>query len=385
MTRPPEYTLLYPPVIRFGWGARHELTDVLKRLGNGRLPRALLVSIRSLTRTGQVDEFAALCGGELAGRFSEVEHDPSLATVDRIAQMARDTRAEALVAVGGGSVIDAAKAAAILAPLPVPAGAYFRGERPLERPGLPFVALPTTAGTGAEITKNSVLTDTEAKVKASLRSPHMVPFAAIVDAELTVTQPPALTAASGLDALTQAIESYVSKHANAVTRALAISAVQRLMCHLGAAYRDGTDRAARTAVAEGSLLSGMAFSQSGLGAVHGLAHPLGLTLGLAHGLTCAILLPPVLRWNLPACRPEFTELAAVTGSASADEFVAAVARMARELGVPEDFRALGLTGDRFEYIVANCRSASMKANPRPMSDADVVSLLSALSAGSGNG
>jgi len=190
--------------------------------------------------------------------------------------------------------------------------------------------------------------------------------------------PPALTAASGLDALTQAIESYISLNAHVVSRSLAEPAVKLLFGGLRAAFMNGQDREARTRVAEGSLLSGMAFSQSGLGAVHGLAHPMGLLLDLAHGLTCAILLPHILRWNLPVCRAALGELGSAVGVASAEDFVAAVDELCVALGIPKNFRAAGLQEAHFPTIVKNCRSGSMKANPRPMQDQHILDLLNTL-------
>jgi len=377
MTRQNDFTLLYPAVISFGWGCCEQLTDVLENLGQGAAPRTFLACARTIVRTGRLARFSELCG-ELCGCDQDIPHDPPLATVDRLAQEAREARAEVIVAVGGGSVIDAAKAAAAVAPTSEPVQPYFDGERAIPAPGLPFVALPTTAGTGAEITKNSVLTDRQAGVKKSLRSPHMVPAAALVDPELTLTLPPSLTAASGLDALTQAVESYTSQRANAVSRPLAAAAVRRLMQHLPTVFRDGGDREARTAVAEGSLLSAMAFSQSGLGAVHGLAHPIGLALDLAHGVTCAVLLPHVLRWNEPVCRADLDELGRAAGLGGADAFVAAVADLCRQLEIPAGLAEFGLSEDHFPAIVANCRSGSMAANPRPMTDEDVTELLGRL-------
>jgi alcohol dehydrogenase class IV len=301
-----------------------------------------------------------------------------LGTVDTLVRLARGVAAEAIVGVGGGSVIDAAKAAAVLAPLEGSVTEYFRGESEITAPGLPYVAMPTTAGTGAEITRNAVLTDPEAGVKRSLRSPHMVPAAALIDPELTTTMPPALTAHSGLDALTQAVESYTSLRSNAVSRPLAIEAIQRLFSALPAAYRDGSHREARTTVAEGSLLSAMAFSQSGLGAVHGLAHPIGHILNLPHGLTCAVLLPHILRWNEPACHRELEALAAAIGGRSAEDFIEAVTQLCHTLGIPSTFAELGLDKQHVAPIVANCRSGSMAANPKPMSDEDVRELLGRL-------
>jgi alcohol dehydrogenase class IV len=151
--------------------------------------------------------------------------------------------------------------------------------------------------------------------------------------------------------------------------------------HLETAVRDGQDRAARTAVAEGSLLSAMAFSQSGLGAVHGLAHPLGLMLGLPHGFTCAVLLPHILEINRPACEPALAELAGAAGIAGgAAGFIDTVQTLCRQLGIPKTFAAAGLAPGHFPAILKNCRSNSMSANPRPLSDAEILALLGQLTA-----
>jgi alcohol dehydrogenase class IV len=381
MVNKTDYTLLYPPVIEFGWGSRRRLPEVIAARGFGLSPGVVLVCSRTLARSGRRAELEALCGGNICACLHDVPHDPPLAAVNALLAAMREPGCQLVVAVGGGSVIDAAKAAAVIAPIGEHVEPFFRGERAIEGPGLPFVALPTTAGTGAEITKNSVLTDVARNVKKSLRSDHMVPTAAIVDPELTVTLPPSITAASGMDALTQAVESFLSTRAHNVSRSLAAAAVRLLMAGLPGAYADGGNREARTDVAEGSLLSAMAFSQSGLGAVHGLAHPVGLALDAAHGLVCAVLLPHVLRWNAPACDPELGRLASVTGYSGAEEFIGAIEELCRALGIPRTFAAMGLADVHVEYIVANCRSGSMAANPRPMEDDDVRALLRRLTDG----
>ena len=304
--------------------------------------------------------------------------EPPLENVDQLIELGRKENVTAVVAVGGGSTIDAAKAAAAIIPFPGTTSEYFNEERKLTAKGLFFAALPTTAGSGAEITKNAVLTDSAGKVKKSIRSPYMVPDLAIVDPLLTISMPPSLTAASGLDALTQAIESYTSSAANAVTRALAKSAVQKIMGSLLRVYQDGNDIVQRGNMAEGSLLSAMAFSQSGLGAVHGLAHPIGSLLGLAHGLTCSILLPPIMNWNLPVCRDLYNELAAACNLTDAESMVSEITGLRSAMDLPADFRQLGLKKEHFPFIITNCRSNSMKCTPRQMTDQDVIHLLNTL-------
>lgn len=372
-----DYQLLYPPLIRFAWGCRSETPARMREIGNARPPRTMLVSSASVRKSGVLDGLIDELGKALVAEQVGVSHDPPLAEVDAIADTLRASGAEAVLAIGGGSVIDAAKAAAAIAPTDLPCAEFYHRGKPVPATALPLVALPTTAGTGAEITKNSVLSDPVANTKKSIRSPFMVPRAALIDPELTLSMSPALTAASGLDALTQAIESYLSLGAQATSQALAIAAVRLLNKWLPVAYADGTDREARTRVAEGSMLSAMAFGESGLGAVHGLAHPIGHLLGLPHGHTCAVILPHVLRWNQPARPRAFAELAAACGETSGDGFIAAIETLNRRMGIPNTLAQLR-PEDHADYIVANCRSGSMKANPRPLDDRQVRALLDRL-------
>ena len=371
--------LRYPCPIVFGWGEHARLPELIRdSLPAESAPRVLLVATRGIAgRPAQ--ELEKLLGTAPVAVCSGIPHDPPLEAVQNIVRQAWKQHANVVVAMGGGSVIDAAKAAAAVAPQEGELAEYFHGQRRLECPGLPLIALPTTAGSGAEITKNAVLTDRAGGVKKSLRSPLMVPAAAIVDPELTVSMPPELTAASGLDALTQAVEAYISAWAHAVSRLLAAEATRLLLEHLPVACRNGDDRDARTGMAEGSLLSAMAFSQSGLGAVHGLAHPLGVALGLPHGYVCAVLLPHILLWNAPVSQDSLEILARQVGCGCSGELVERIVALVAELGIPADFANDGLTEAHFADIVANCRSNSMSANPRPMTDEDVRELLQRLS------
>ncbi len=369
------FSLTYPSTIKYGWGCRRELGGLIVERG---IRRPLLVATRSHGEASARRAWEELCGLPFVHVVSGVPHDPPLEAVDEIIAAGRELSADAVIAVGGGSVIDAAKAAAALISRVGWTGEYFRGEREIDSPGLPFLALPTTAGTGAELTRNAVLSDPRSGEKKSLRSPYMVPSVALVDPELTVSMPPGLTAASGLDAFTQAVESFLSRRANAVSRPLALESAGLLFHGLPHAYREGTNEESREHVARGSLLSAMAFSQSGLGAVHGLAHPIGSALELPHGLTCAILLPHVLEWNLPACRDDLARLARHCAGEQAEGFVAAVRELTLALGIPKTFAEFGLTADHLPFILSHCRSGSMKATPRPMSDDDIERLLQPL-------
>lgn len=369
------FSLTYPPAIHYGWGCRRELAGVMA--GHG-IQRPLLVATRSHSGESERRLWQQLCDVSFVHVIAGVPHDPSLESVDEIIAAGRELAADAVVAVGGGSVIDAAKAAAALVPRSGWTGEYYRGEREIDSPGLPLLALPTTAGTGAEMTRNAVLSDPRTGEKKSLRSPHMIPSVALVDPELTVSMPPGLTAASGLDAFTQAVESFLSARANAVSRPLALEAAGILFHALPLAYREGENQVARERVARGSLLSALAFSQSGLGAVHGLAHPIGSALELPHGLTCAILLPHVLEWNLPACREDLATLAGHCAGEQAEGLVVAVRELTQTLGIPSTFAEFGLAAEHIPFILSHCRSGSMKATPRPMNDEDIEELLQPL-------
>jgi len=368
------YVIHYPAEIAFGPGISADLPGKLASFR-----KILLVAGTHFTKTPDFEKLRdSLKDFELRIETG-IHAEPPLEDVDRVTASGQDFEADAVVAVGGGSVIDCAKAAAALIPLEGSCAEYFSGEKAIPGKGLFFAALPTTSGTGAEITNNAVLTDKATKIKKSLRHPSMVANLAMVDPLLTVSCPPALTAASGLDAFVQAFESYTSPKATAVSQALSCSALIKFAANLEKACQDGSDAAARTEMAEGSMLSAMAFSQTGLGAIHGLAHPIGSLLGVPHGKACAALIPAVVQWNLPLCEKQYGEIARRCGFGStAEDFLNVCLSLCKKTGVKAGFRDFGLNESHFEFIVKNCRSASMKLNPRPMSDDEVRNMLKGL-------
>ncbi|OGV52032.1 MAG: hypothetical protein A2X49_07865 [Lentisphaerae bacterium GWF2_52_8] len=206
----------------------------------------------------------------------------------------------------------------------------------------------------------------------------MVPDLAIVDPLLTLSVPPSVTASSGMDAMVQAIEAYTSVSANAVTQALSEKSVELLLNRLPDAFHNGADIGARTAVAEGSLLSAMSFSQSGLGAAHGLAHPIGSILGLPHGLVCSVLIMHVLEWNSLSCGGLYDSLAHKCGLADRSELIAKISGISAEMGIPGSFAGHRIDEAQKQFIIKNCRSRSMQTNPRPMSDDDIASIIDRL-------
>jgi alcohol dehydrogenase class IV len=295
---------------------------------------------------------------------------------------AREHGADVIAAIGGGSVIDLGKAVAMLLANggdPLDYLEVVGAGQPITRPATPCVAVPTTAGTGAEVTANAVLAVPEHRLKASLRSPLMIPRVALVDPELAVSCPPPVTAASGLDALTQCLEPFVSVRATPLTDGLAREGLRRAASGLRAAYADGDDLEARTDMAICALLGGMALANAKLGAVHGLAGVIGGTADVPHGMACAALLAPVIEANvrtLQSAAPSspaldrYAEAARLlTGKpgASVEDGLAWIGETLTRLGVP-GLAAFGLGAEQADAIAAAAlASSSMRGNPVPLS------------------
>lgn len=353
--------------------------------------RALVVTGRDPTRAEPV--LAAIRAAGLATTIFPVAGEPTTADAARGTAIARAAACDLVIAIGGGSPLDAGKAIAALLTNPGDPLDYLevvgRG-RPLTADPAPFLAVPTTAGTGSEVTKNAVLAATDQRVKVSLRSAKMLPRAAIVDPALTLSLPPHVTADCGLDALTQLIEPFVSIKANPLTDALCRDGIARAARALPRACADGRDLGARTDMALASLYGGLALANAALGAVHGFAGPIGgMFPGAPHGAVCARLLPEVVRINTRALReraPEHPALARhlevaslVTGdpAATIDDLVAWLRTLVTSLQV-RPLAAHGLAVADLPAIVDNARRASsMKGNPLPLTDAELHEALAA--------
>jgi alcohol dehydrogenase class IV len=371
--------------IVFGAGRARELPQVLAGLGS-----------RVLVCTGADSGRHAglLAGLGLPAAVFPVAGEPAVEVARAAAQRAREHGADVVAAIGGGSVIDTGKAVAMLLGNggdPLDYLEVVGAGRAITRPARPCVAVPTTAGTGAEVTANAVLAVPGHRLKASLRSPLMIPRVALVDPELTVSCPRPVTAASGLDALTQCLEPLVCVQATPLTDGLAAEGLRHAAAGLRAAYADGGDLRARTDMAACSLLGGMALANAKLGAVHGLAGVIGGTAAVPHGLACAALLVPVIEANLAALRASSSgqpaldryarAAALLTGrpGASAEDGVAWIRETLALLEVP-GLGAFGLRPGQADAIVTQAaRSSSMQGNPVPLSaDALRTALLAAL-------
>lgn len=367
------FTLMYPTRVIFGRGALEHLGREALSWGK----KAMLVTGHSAMRkSGVLDKVGSLMRSAKVdfSLFDRVEHDPSLETVDQGVKFLQRNKCDLIVALGGGSAIDAGKAIASLARESGTVWEYY-ADREIEKEGFPFIAVPTTAGTGAEITNNSVLLDKKKKIKKSIRSPYMIAKVALIDPELTLSLPPRTTAYTGMDAFTQALEAYVTRTSNPVTDSLALRAVEIIFYSLPQAVENGSNTEARERMAIGSLLSAMAFSNSGLGAVHGLAHPIGAHFGVPHGLACAILLPYVTGFNLRVKRDRFKEIASKTGTEKVENLPSIIKGFLEKIDLPLDFRSYGITEADFPRIIAESRSSSMSKNPRKLSDEDLREIL----------
>jgi alcohol dehydrogenase class IV len=324
------------------------------------------------------------------GPCFSVAKEPTIALVREGTDAFRNAGCDCVVAIGGGSAIDTGKAIAAAAANPGDLLDYLEviGKgHPLESPPWPFIAIPTTAGTGSEVTRNAVLGAPELGVKVSLRSPLMLPRAAIVDPDLTLGLPPAITAGTGLDALTQLIEPYVSSRANPLTDNLCLDGIRRVSESLSVAYRDGGDRGARTGMAYASLLGGLALANAGLGVVHGFAAPIGGMFDAPHGAICAAVLPAGMRANIAALRERepqsgalerYREIARIlTKDADAipEDGADWVKNLTRQLAIPS-LAAYGVLGKDAEELAEKAsRANSMKANPIALTSGELTAVL----------
>jgi len=371
--------------IIFGPGTLSEAAGLAREFGS----RALVVTGRGSSRAEKL--LANLQSNDVRSILFAVSGEPELATIEQGTRLAKIEQCELVIGIGGGSALDTAKAiAAMLAnggELLDFVEIIGRG-RSLTKPSVPFIAIPTTAGTGSEVTRNAVLTSYEHKVKVSLRSPFMLPRVAVVDPELTYELTPALTASTGLDALTQLIEPYVCSRANPMTDGLCVEGIRRVARSLPVAFQDGQNKSAREDMAVASLLGGMTLANAGLGAVHGFAGPIGgLFSDAPHGAICAALLPQVMDANLRALRQRapdsealkrYAEVARLlTGdlSATADAGVEWVRRLAGDLKIPR-LGAYGIQSEHVAELVKKAMQASsMKSNPLALTSEELAETL----------
>lgn len=371
--------------IIFGRGMIQHATPLAAGWGK----RVLLVTGKDGGRSAGLRR--ALESEQLRVSTFSVEGEPAVELVEAGVRQARQEQCEMVIGMGGGSVVDAGKAIAGLLTNPGDPLDYLevvgKGQ-PLTEPAAPYMAIPTTAGTGAEVTRNAVLGLREQRVKVSLRSPLMLPRAAIVDSELTHSVPPAVTAATGLDALTQVIEPFVSRQANPLTDSLCRDAIARGARALPAAFAAGDNASAREDMSLVSLFGGLALANAKLGAVHGIAGPLGGMFPAAHGATCAALLPHTIEVNIAALQrrdpgsralsryDEIAQLLTGSATARARDGVEWLKALCRELRIPR-VSSYGVGESDFPQLIEKAeRASSMKGNPIQLHPEELREILS---------
>ncbi len=378
---PPQ--ILLPALLRIGGGAVTALPEVLRQLG---VERPLLITDPAMVEFGHAERVRALLAeaGLPVTVFAETEQEPSSASIDRGVGAWRGGRFDGMVALGGGSAIDSAKAIGVLAHL----GGRMRDyavPNDVDRSGIPLVAIPTTAGTGSECTRFTVITDSDTDEKMLCRGAAFLPTAAIVDFEFTLTAPRRLTADTGIDALTHALEAFVSRRASPFTDDLALAAMAHLARNLERVCSDPADREARAGMMLGATQAGMAFSNASVCLVHGMSRPIGALFHVPHGLSNAMLLPAVTRFSVPAAEGRYALCARTMGlstslddAEAAADLVSGLTALNARLEVPGP-AAFGIARDRWfanlERMAEQAEASGSPANnPRIASREEMVAL-----------
>jgi alcohol dehydrogenase len=371
-----------PTKIEYGVGAARGLVDAVKKRNAGKL---LLITDKGIVSSGLLEKITgSLKAHKMNWKvFDNVEPNPKDYNVQQGAEIARRFGADCLVALGGGSPIDCAKAIAVLA---FQGGAVrdYEGSDKIGADVLPLVAVPTTAGTGSEVTFSSVITDSSEKFKFSIKDPKIAPKVALVDPEMTLTMPPELTASTGMDALTHAIEAFSAKVSEPIADSAALYAIELIARYLRIAVSESHNLEARAGMLLGSLLAGIAFSHADVAAVHCVAEALGGKYDAAHGVCNAIVLPAVMAYNMEYCKERYARIAAAMGLAvenvdqGAERAVEAVKKLASDIHLP-GFNSLGVKEKDLEELAVNAfRNGSNIDNPRPMKKEDYLNLFQLL-------
>lgn len=370
-----------PTEIIYGFGSVKKTGEVVRNLTAGPV---LVVTDQGVRDAGLLETVLEPLreSGVNYEIFADVEPNPSVETVEKGLQLLKESGCSGIVAVGGGSPLDAGKAIGLLA---ANGGSIldYEGADRVPAASLPLVAIPTTAGTASEVTINIVITDHARNYKLTIVSTRTAARAAILDPLLTRSMPAKLTAATGLDALVHAIESYTSLMAYPVTEALALESVRLISEHLRPAVFNGNNLAARDAMLMGSLLAGMAFNNTRLGNAHAMSHPLSAYSGIPHGVANAILIPHVMEFNVPACPGKFAAIAAAmgvnTGGLTAMEAacaaVSAVQKLNADVGIPGSLAEVGAQKDLIPAMAKDAmKSGNILVNPRATAIDDLIKL-----------
>lgn len=368
------------PRIRFGIGALESLSGELKRFA----PATVLIvsdpGVIAAGIAGRVQDLAASTGA-LTHIFGAVEPDPRIETAEACARLAAEVDADLIIGVGGGSAMDIAKVASILARTEQPIATMF-GVDLVKSPGLPLILIPTTAGTGSEVTHIAILSDETEHLKKGIVSPFLFPAVAINDPALSVGAPQSVTAASGMDALLHAVEAFTSINASDVTDTLAKQAIRLISQNLRSAYANGSNIAARAAMLEGSMLAGIAFANAGVTAVHAFAYPIGAEFHIPHGVANSIMMGPVLTFNLVGNLQKFAEVAGLLGAeisrlSQRDQAFLAIQTMrllAEDIRIPKNLADFGIREEHLPGLADGVLKVTrlLANNPRFLSRDDAI-------------
>ncbi|WP_242485228.1 iron-containing alcohol dehydrogenase [Peribacillus sp. TH27] len=372
------FTYSMPTRVECGNGISGKTGELIKDLG---VSSVLIVTDKGVRGAGLLQGIEkSLASANLYFEiYDEVEPNPSAQTIQQGTVYLKQQKMEAVLAVGGGSSIDTAKGIAAMATNPGHILDY-EGVGNISNPPLPIIAIPTTAGTGSEATNSTVVTNKDTSFKLGVLSSLLFPKLAILDPALTLNLPQEITAATGMDALTHAIESYTSKSANPVSKAFAMQAIKMIGENLTRSYFVGTDMESRENMLVASLLAGAAFSQSRLGNVHAISHTFGGVFNIPHGIANAALLPFVMRFNLPACEDQYREIAIALGrdvsglsnAQAAEKAIETIIEMNRSMNIPLNIKELGVSLDVLPKLVEDSmRSGNVVVNPRLTKASDI--------------
>lgn len=376
--------ILVPPMIKIGRGAFLEVPSVVSRL---KCRRPLIVTDHFIVSQGLPEQLGRqLCEAGLEfGLFAETVPDPTDQVVDAGVRAYKDGNHDSVISIGGGSPIDTAKAIGMLAANGGSARDY-KVPNLIPNPGPPHIAIPTTAGTGSEVSRYTIITDSARDEKMLISGVFLLPSAAIVDYELTLSMPPRLTADTGTDALTHAIEAYVSRRANTFTDSIALAAMKTIWTELPKAYHEPGNREAREAMMQAATMAGIAFSNSSVALVHGMSRPIGAFFHVAHGLSNAMLLPTVTAFSAGSAAQRYADCARVLGMTTPNDsdtqatakLVKAIFARNAELEVPSP-RKYGIPEKKFFEAIPTMAaqalaSGSPQNNPRVPTASEIADL-----------
>ncbi len=367
----------------FGPGAREVLPQEITRLG---LRKAFVATDKDLIKFGVADKVLDVLknAGIPYEIFSEIKPNPTVTNVKAGVKAFAESGADFILAIGGGSSIDTSKAIGIITNNPEFSDVVsLEGVADTKKKSVPIIALPTTAGTAAEVTINYVITDEENQKKMVCVDPNDIPVMAIVDAELMYTLPKGMTAATGLDALTHAIEGLITKGAWEMSDMFEIKAIEMITRHLETAVNEPTNAEARDGMAVAQYIAGMAFSNVGLGVVHGMAHPLGAIFDIPHGVANALLLPTIMEFNAPAALDKYVDIAramnvykdGMTKEEAAQAAVEAVKSLSKRVGIPQTLTEIGIKEEDLDRLAdAAYADVCTPGNPREVSKEIILEL-----------